>query len=70
MAEKTTKTKALVLRDFTDAGTGENFTKDATPSIESGVFANYEAAGLVGRCDTKAATASPASSAKDENPPA
>lgn len=41
------KKKAHVISSFTDAGTGESFTADATPMIEAGVFANYEAAGLV-----------------------
>ena len=48
-----THKRALILSDFTDAGTGESFTAGNTPMIESGAHANYKAAGLVG---TPAAT--------------
>lgn len=42
------KKTAYALRDFKDAGTGENFEKGARLNIEEGVFRNYKAAGLVG----------------------
>lgn len=41
------KKKALVLRNFNDAGTGDRFTKGDTPLIDAGAFANYVAAGLI-----------------------
>ncbi len=45
-AKKTVR--ALVLRNFEDAGTGATFTKsDDAVEIEEGAFANYRAAGLV-----------------------
>lgn len=40
-------TRAHVLSDFTDAGTGERFTAGKSVDIETGSFGNYEAAGLV-----------------------
>ena len=43
-----THKRALILSNFTDAGTGESFAADDTPLIERGAHANYEAAGLVG----------------------
>jgi hypothetical protein len=44
----TNRTKnALVVRDFKDAGTEENFTAGATVQISEGAFINYKAAGLV-----------------------
>ena len=43
-----THKRALILSDFTDAGTGESFTAGDTPLIKRGAHANYEAAGLVG----------------------
>lgn len=49
------KKRALVVRDFDDEGTGERFTKNSTPLINAGAFANYEAAGLI----TAAPTAKP-----------
>lgn len=39
--------RALVLRSFNDAGTGESFEAEKTVMIDAGAFANYEAAGLV-----------------------
>jgi hypothetical protein len=42
------KKRALIISTFTDAGTLERFTEGETPLLEAGVFANYEAAGLVG----------------------
>ncbi|WP_260597814.1 hypothetical protein [Sphingomonas endolithica] len=42
------KKRALILSTFTDAGTLERFTEGDTPLLDAGVFANYEAAGLVG----------------------
>lgn len=41
------KKRALIVRNFKDEGTGQRFEKDATPLIDAGAFANYEAAGLV-----------------------
>ena len=58
-----TKKKALVVRDFTDAGSGESFAKGDTPLIGVGAFANYEAAGLIevaARASTKPTVRSPA----------
>lgn len=51
-------TRAHVIRDFNNSGTGERFTEGKTVEIEAGEFANYEAAGLVRAVashDTKAA---------------
>jgi hypothetical protein len=39
--------KAVIVRDFNDATTGESFTADDTVTIEHGAFLNYEHAGLV-----------------------
>ena len=50
--------KPTVVRDFTDAGTGESFTKGATPDFESGALINYQAAGLVTKPDVSAETPS------------
>lgn len=58
MSDTKTK-KAFVIRDFSDAGTDEIHLAGATPSIEVGAFANYEAAGLV-----RVATADEAKTAK------
>lgn len=56
----TTKTKkAHVLRDFTDAGSGKNFKQGDKPELEEGVFANYEAAGLVEAATAKAGGSTP-----------
>lgn len=41
------KKRALIVRNFKNEGTGERFVKDATPLLDAGTFANYEAAGLV-----------------------
>lgn len=46
--------QALVLSSFSDKGTGEDFVRGATVSIEAGTFANYEAAGLVCPAPAKA----------------
>ena len=43
----TPKKRALVVRSFNVAGTNQRFQKGATPLIDAGAFANYEAAGLV-----------------------
>ena len=51
--------KAVVLSDFNDAGTGKNFTKGDQPELEEGVFANYEAAGLVEAATAKAGGSAP-----------
>lgn len=42
----TTKS-AKPLRDFTDAGTGESFTKGKAHDFEAGAYDNYLAAGLI-----------------------
>lgn len=52
----TTKTKkALILRDFKDAGTGRSFKKGAEAELPEGVFDNYAAAGLVEAAPTEKA---------------
>lgn len=38
---------AFIIRDFSDAGTGQNFTADTIVQLPAGQFANYAAAGLV-----------------------
>lgn len=43
----TPRRKAHVLAPFADAGTGQAFDVGATPMLDAGAFANYEAAGLV-----------------------
>lgn len=43
----TPKKRAFIVRNFTDEGTRESFTKGDTPLIDAGVYDNYEAAGLV-----------------------
>ena len=60
MSDQPTRRRALIVSDFTDAGTGESFTAGAEPMIEAGAFANYEAAGLV-TTPTPRAAAKPAS---------
>ena len=45
MADKTVK--AVVLKDFRDAGSEREFAKDATVDVTEGEFTNYAAAGLV-----------------------
>jgi hypothetical protein len=47
MSDQPKRRKALIVADFTDAGTGERFTAGAEPMLDAGAFANYEAAGLV-----------------------
>lgn len=42
-----TRKRAEIVSSFNDAGTGESFTAGDTPMLDAGVFANYEAAGLV-----------------------
>jgi len=52
-------------KDFTDAGTGESFSKFAggkPPEFETGAHANYLAAGLI--------TETPPKAADKETPPA
>lgn len=44
MAKTTNGTPA---RDFTDAGTGESFTKGKAHDFETGAYENYRAAGLI-----------------------
>ena len=72
----TPRKRALVARSFTDEGTGESFTKGATPLIDAGAYGNYEAAGLVTAAPvTKAASvpkpaAKPKSKAKAKPKPA
>lgn len=60
--------RAKVLRDFNDAGTGENFTADTIAPLSPGAFANYRAAGLVEAAPEEAASdageAAPASGRK------
>jgi hypothetical protein len=58
MSETKTK-KATALRDFSDAGTEQLFTKDQELTLDEGTFANYEAAGLIraGGPDAKPADA-------------
>ena len=43
-----TKKRAYIARRFTDRGTGETFAAGATPLLDAGTYANYEAAGLIG----------------------
>jgi hypothetical protein len=59
MSDTTTKKRALIKRDFEDAGTGESFTKGDTLLIDAGAFGNYEAAGLVATPPAKKAPAKP-----------
>ncbi len=37
---------AFILKDFKDAGTGQQFTKGETPAVNEGDFTNYKAARL------------------------
>ncbi|MEK9213127.1 hypothetical protein [Sphingomonas sp. 2378] len=63
----TTKFKAKVLRDFTDAGTETNYTKDQEVQLTAGELLNLTLAGLVeevadaqpeeGKAKSKAASA-------------
>lgn len=39
--------RAVIVRSFNDAGTGESFEAGKTQLIDAGAYANYEAAGLV-----------------------
>lgn len=64
MTDTPKTTRARILRDFNDAGTGQNFTADTVVPIEDGAFANYRHAGLV-----EAAAADDAKSAP-KTPPA
>lgn len=52
---ETPKKRAEIVSAFTDHGTGERFEAGATPLIDAGAFANYEAAGLVRTPSTKKA---------------
>lgn len=49
--------KAVVVRDFRDAGTEKLFAKDKEVDLEQGVFDNYVAAGLVRDAATPASEA-------------
>ncbi len=55
-----TDVQAVVIRDFTDEGTGTAYKAKQRPTLPAGVFANYEAAGLVKRigAETPAVTES------------
>lgn len=58
----TPKKRAFIARRFTDRGTGASFEAGATPLLDAGTFANYEAAGLLGT--------PPASAPKESTPTA
>ena len=47
MADTPKTHRGVVLRTFSDNGTGETFEEGATISFDVGAFANYEHAGLV-----------------------
>jgi len=48
MSTPTAKKKpAFIIRNFNDAGTGQNFAAGAIEQIDEGHFRNYAAAGLV-----------------------
>lgn len=49
------KKKGFAQRNFKDAGTGERFESGKPVELPAGVYANYEAAGLVGDKAPKAA---------------
>ena len=49
------KKNAYIIRDFADAGTGQNFTAGETVPIEEGQFRNYKDAGLIRAADGPAA---------------
>lgn len=62
MADTPKSHRAVILRNFTDAGTGQNYAADDQHTIEHGHFVNYERAGLVRKAT--AADAEPAKSSK------
>ncbi|WP_394658571.1 hypothetical protein [uncultured Novosphingobium sp.] len=57
--------KAVALKDFNDAGTEQRFAKGDTPTLPEGVFANYEAAGLVRKATAEDARAAKADTKSD-----
>lgn len=65
------KKRAHILATFNDDGTGESYAKGDTPLLDAGVYANYEAAGLVGPLPaTTKAAAKPKAVAKAAKPKA
>lgn len=47
------KKKGFAQRNFNDAGTGQRFKSGEPVDLDAGVYANYEAAGLVGSTKPK-----------------
>lgn len=65
----TPKRRAFIVRNFTDEGTGESFTKGATPLLDAGVYGNYEAAGLVTAPPVTKASRAPKPAAQPKDKP-
>lgn len=65
----TPRKRALVVRSFDDEGTGASFKKDDTPLLDAGVYANYEAAGLVTAPPVTKTTSAPKPGAKPKGKP-
>ena len=57
------KKKGFAQKNFKDAGTGESFEAGKPVELAAGVYANYEAAGLVGDKAPKGSDPAPATTA-------